>query len=281
MGNNIVLVDKKNVEIPAEDYYSLLKKNRNLSLLKNILESILNNKKFKSKGKMFNLVTGTWNPVTGCLYECNYCWARALAITKLKNSHRYINGFKPMLNEVEFRSRFKKGDFIFVSDMGDLFGDFIPSDWIQKVLDHIQLFPEASFLFLSKNPARYFEFLAEMPENAILGATIETNLDRLFETHKISGAALPSRRFLAMRDLEWEKKFISIEPILDFNLETFSAWIEEIYPFLVYIGYDNYKKNLAEPALDKTLSLIENISKATLVIKKTMRPAWFESIKEV
>jgi hypothetical protein len=277
VGINIVLIDGKHIEISAEEYHSLLRKNRNLSLIKNILENLLNNKNFKYKGKMFNLVTGTWNPVTGCRYECSYCWARELATTKLKNSHRYIHGFKPMLNEGEFRSKFKKGDFIFVSDMGDLFGDFIPSEWIRKVLDHVRRFPEASFLFLTKNPFRYNEFLFEMPENAILGATIETNNDQILQVHKVSGAPPPTRRYIAMRDLEWDKKFVAIEPILDFDLETFSFWIEDIFPFLVYVGYDNYGNNLAEPIISKTLSLIEKISENMLVIKKTIRPAWFES----
>jgi len=277
VGRDIVLMDGKHIEISVEEYHSLLRKNRNLSIIKDILEDILNNKNFKCKGKMFNLVTGTWNPVTGCRYKCKYCWARALATTKLKNSHRYIHGFEPTLNEGEFHSKFKKGDFIFVSDMGDLFGDFMPSEWIRKVLDYVRRFPDASFLFLTKNPFRYNEFLFEMPDNAILGATIETNNDQILQTHNMSGAPPPSRRYIAMRDLEWDKKFVSIEPILDFDLETFSAWIEDVFPFLVYVGYDNYSNRLAEPIMSKTLSMIESISENTLVIKKTIRPAWFES----
>jgi DNA repair photolyase len=243
-------------------------------LIKNVLESILNN---KTKGKMFNLVTGTWNPVTGCLYNCSYCWARELATTKLRNSHRYIGGFKPMLNEAEFQNRFKKGDLIFVSDMGDLFGNFIPGDWISRVIEHIKHFPETSFLFLTKNPARYQDFLFAMPKNVILGVTLETNIDQLPMTSMISGAPLPSSRYSAMKNLDWDKKLVSIEPILDFDFETFSSWIEEIFPFLVYVGYDNYNKKLCEPALSKTTKLLTRISENTLVIKKTIRPAWFES----
>ena len=251
--------------------------NRNLALVKTFFESILNN---KSKGKMFNVVTETWNPVTGCLYHCSYCWARHLATTKLKNSHRYIQGFKPMLNEREFRVKFKKGHLVFVTDMGDLFGDFIPSHWIQRVLEHIAHFPKTHFLLLTKNPARYHEFLQQMPENAILGATIETNDDQILLTDMVSEAPLPSRRYTAMRDLDWDKKFISIEPVLDFELETFSLWIEDILPFLVYVGYDNYHNKLKEPLLSKTLSLLDRISKNTLVIKKTIRRAWFETSRE-
>ena len=162
---------------------------------------------------MFNIVTETWNPVSGCLYECNYCWARELALTKLKNSQRYSKGFKPSLNETEFKKTFGKGDLIFVSDMGDLFGAFIPKEWIQKVLEHISNFPEATFLFMTKNPKRYFDFLSEIPTNTILGATIETNIDEIAQTDKISKAPSQSERYKAMKTLNWEKKIVSIEPI--------------------------------------------------------------------
>jgi DNA repair photolyase len=253
-----------------EEHTSLLRRNQNLTIIKNLFESLLNK---KPKGKMFNIVTGTWNPVTGCLYECKYCWARELATTKLKNSHRYQNGFKPMLNEIEFRSKFSKGDTIFVSDMGDLFGKFIPRDWIRRVIRHTSLFPEANFLFLTKNPQRYHEFIGEIPQNAILGATIETNIDSYVQEKVPS----PTERYIAMKELPWSRKIVSIEPILDFDIEVFSKWIEDILPFLVYIGYDNYNHELKEPTQNKTLELLDRVSANTLVIKKTIRPAWFEA----
>lgn len=185
-----------------------------------------------------------------------------------------------MLNEGEFRVKFSRGDLVFVSDMGDLFGTFIPSNWIHRVLERIARFPKTYFLFLTKNPARYYEFLGQIPSNAILGATIETNIDQIVLTDTVSEAPPPSKRYTAMRDLDWDKKIISIEPVLDFELETFSQWIEDIVPFLVYIGYDNYNNKLKEPPLIKTLSLIDRIAENTLVIKKTIRRAWFETHQE-
>ncbi|MCD6368577.1 MAG: DUF5131 family protein [Thermoproteales archaeon] len=239
---------------------------KNLIIIKNLLENILNSG--TNGRKMFSIVTKTWNPVAGCLHYCKYCWARKLAVTKLKNSKRYRDGFRPRLNEEEFREKFEKGDFVFVSDMGDLFGDFMPSKWIEKVIKYIRRFPETHFLFLTKNPERYFEFLDIMPENAILGATIETNKDELYLEHVISRAPLPSRRYEAMKRLDWNKKFISIEPVLDFNLEIFVDWLKDIAPFLIYIGYDNYNNKLPEPPLEKTLKLIALLSEKTLVVKK-------------
>lgn len=274
--SNIVTLSEKKANVSEEDYLSLLKKNHNLTLIKNTLEIILNK---KTKGKMFNIVSRTWNPVTGCLYNCNYCWARNLATTKLQNSHRYLEGFKPSLNEAEFRSKFGKGDLVFVSDMGDLFGDFIPDEWIARVLDKISGYPEADFLLMTKNPQRYHEFLHCMPKNAILGVTIETNNDEIVQIDKVSTAPLPSERYNFMKNIDWDRKLVSIEPILDFDLNPFKQWIEDIYPFLVYVGYDNYGHKLREPILKNTLNLISVISENTLVIKKTIRPAWFEDTK--
>jgi DNA repair photolyase len=231
----------------------------------------------KTNGKMFNIVTATWNPISGCLYNCNYCWAKDLATTKLKNSHRYTKGFKPSLNETEFRSKFGRGDLIFVSDMGDMFGDFTPDEWIKQVLDHIRSFPDADFLFMTKNPKRYLKLLPYMPKNAILGATIETNIDEIVQTDKVSNAPLPSERYEAMKALDWDRKIVSIEPVLDFDLKTFTKWIDEINPFIVYVGYDNYCHKLREPTLKLTTELLNKLPETALVIRKAIRPAWFES----
>jgi DNA repair photolyase len=260
-----------------EEYSYLKKRAYNLFLVKTLFEHILND---RSNGrKMFNVVTKTWNPVTGCLHNCSYCWARDLATTKLRNSHRYREGFCPSLNKEEFRHRFNKGDFIFVSDMGDLFGDFIPDEWILKVIEHAKQFPQTYFLFLTKNPAKYEKFLDNMPMNAILGATIETNRDKEYSENAVSRAPSPSARYTEMKKLEWDKKFISIEPVLDFDFTVFYKWIEEIFPFMVYIGYDNYFKRLSEPPLSKTTKFAEELSKLMLVVKKSIRPAWFESLE--
>ena len=135
----------------------------------------------RRRSRMFSVVTRTWNPVSGCLHGCVYCWARRLALTKLRNTRRYREGFKPRLNPEEFRRRFSEGDLVFVCDMGDLFGEWVPSEWIERVIEYTGRFPRTDFLFLTKNPARYHEFLDKFPPNAILGATIETNRDERYD----------------------------------------------------------------------------------------------------
>ena len=262
------------IVLNKEEYLKLYSELKKLRILKNILEDVLN-----CPGKrMFSIVSKTWNPVTGCKHYCIYCWARRLAETKLKNSERYRLGFVPRLNLEEFDKKFNEGELVFVTDMGDLFGDFIPDHWIEKVIMHIRKFPRTYFLFLTKNPQRYFDFIDKLPPNVILGATIETDKGDLYERYNISRAPLPSERYRAMRELEWDKKFISIEPILDFDLDTFTKWIEDINPIITYVGYDNYNNRLPEPPLEKTLSLIRSLSQVTFVVKKTIRPAWYEGL---
>jgi DNA repair photolyase len=163
--------------------------------------------------------------------------------------------------------------------MGDMFAPFIQDKWIKQVLDHIRQFPEADFLFMTKNPKRYLELLPFIPQNAILGATIETNIDSIIIQDKVSAAPPQSERAKAMKALVWDKKIVSIEPILHFDLDILAQWITDIDPFIVYVGYDNYSNKLREPTMQQTLKLMQRLSENSLVIKKTIRPSWLEDSK--
>jgi protein gp37 len=214
---------------------------------------------------MFDIIDKTWNPVKGCLHDCTYCWARYLAETKLCNIKRYRDGFKPGLIEEELNKRFHK-KFVFVSDMGDLFGSWVPSEWITKVIDSVKQSPDSNFLFLTKNPRRYFEFLELYPANTVFGATIESNRE-----YPVSKAPTPAERYQSMADLPVRNKLISIEPIMDFDMETMTQWIREIGPVSVHVGYDNHNKGLPGPSLSKTMQLIEKLEAFTDVKKLTLR----------
>lgn len=256
------------------DFERLLNVIERLRFSKSLLEHVLNR---DAQGrKMFSFVTRTWNPVTGCTHNCRYCWARRLAETKLRNKKRYSEGFRPRLNEGELKITFNDGEVVFVSDMGDLFNDYVRDEWIRAVLDCIRRFPRTYFLLLTKNPFRYRDFLDEMPFNVLLGATIETDRDDFY--HEISQAPPPSRRLRAMRDLKWRLKFVSVEPALDFS-DDFAHHLLSIEPVMVYVGYDNYDNRLPEPPLNKVENLIHDLSQAdVVVVKKTIRPAWYEGL---
>ena len=235
------------------------------------------------KSRMFHLVTRTWNPITGCLHGCLYCWSRKLVEERLKyRTKKYREGFKPKFHVEELKKSFRPNEFVFVSDMGDAFGWWVPDEWILRVLEHIMKFPKTTFLLLTKNPKRYIHYMDifKKADNIILGCTIETNDVELYTSNNISQAPTPDKRISIMRYLSMRgfKTMISIEPILDFKLDSFVSSIKGINPMFVYVGYDNYNNRLPEPPLNKTLKLIRRLrEEGILVYKKTVRRAWFES----
>jgi len=161
--------------------------------------------------------------------------------------------------------------------MGDLCCPGFSDECIFDILALLKAHPEQTFLICSKNPARFHNFVNTIPRNCILGTTIETNRDNV--VNDLSKAPLPSKRFEAMAALDYSRKFLSIEPIIDFDLPIFLNWIKKINPELCEIGYNNYPMfKLQEPSLNKTQKLIDEIMTLDIpVLEKTVRKAWFES----
>ena len=72
--------------------------------------------------------------------------------------------------------------------------------------------------------------------------------------------------------LEWFdspiKKFITIEPIMDFDLPEMVKLIKTCNPVQVNIGADSGHNNLPEPPKEKILQLIEELQKFTVIANK-------------
>ena len=62
----------------------------------------------------------SWNPITGCLHNCVYCWARRYSkrLAELGIEPYKTHDFKPAFAEWRLRQKFPRGEFVFVSDMG-------------------------------------------------------------------------------------------------------------------------------------------------------------------
>ncbi len=200
----------------------------------------------------------TWNPFTGCHFQCTYCWARKLAETKLKRS--YPNGFIPCTHPDRFSKRFKPSDFVFVCDMGDI--SFAPPLVWKVVADHLYQYPDTTFLLCTKSP---HIFSHSVPwGNLLFGCTIETNR----HYPKISKAPPVHERYKQMA-LIYGRKFLSIEPVMDFDLNNFVQWVINIKPEIVEIGADNYRCGLPEPSPQKLAKfLVELRDYVPTVIEK-------------
>ena len=109
-------------------------------------------------------------------------------------------------------------------------------------------------------------------DNVILITTLETNIDQEYD--KVSKAPLPSKRYEEFKNLAWERKTVTIEPIIEFDHDIFLNWIININPETVWIGYNSRPKSvqLNEPSLEKTKEFIEALRKNNIIVKeKEMR----------
>jgi len=75
-------------------------------------------------------------------------------------------------------------------------------------------------------------------------------------------------RLVDFGNLEYPKKMISIEPIMDFDVEDFCLYIERIKPEFVYVGFDNYGNNLPEPSIEKVEEFLSRLRGFTEVKEK-------------
>ncbi len=159
----------------------------------------------------------TWNPVTGCLHGCEYCYARKIAYRfgvqfqewNTEAGHEWDvfdgTGENHVLNEPQMRcykgdkwmaapypycfdptfhkyrldepQKWKKPKTIFVCSMADLFGEWVPDKWIEEVFDACDKAPWHRYIFLTKNPKRYFALINDgilkKHDNWWLGSTID------------------------------------------------------------------------------------------------------------
>ena len=174
----------------------------------------------------------TWNPVTGCRHDCEYCYARRIArrfegvwdgdynirITcmqsdspkvvsgyefdglgykyRVGNDNRgepklinapYPYGFHPTLHRHRLETglaRYKRPRTIFVCSMADLFGEWVPDEWIEQVFEACKKWPQHRYLFLTKNPLRYYDLIKEgillHEKNYWYGATVPNNDESYF-----------------------------------------------------------------------------------------------------
>jgi protein gp37 len=200
----------------------------------------------KASGNRYDFITHTWNPIKGeCPYHCSYCYAGRMM-------QRYGKEQEPLhLNEKELRTKLGRDNFIFVCSGCDLFHPNVPDEWIRMVIDRTFIdWCNNTYLWHTKNPARASGF--SFPRKSVLCAAVESNIPR----PGISKAPQPADRIDSLR--KWSgKRMIAVEPIMDFDVLTFSEMILSCGPCQVNIGADSGHNHLPEPSAEKTAALIE------------------------
>lgn len=180
----------------------------------------------------------TWNPVTGCLHGCEYCYARRTAErfgsnqmpiftdypvlhepVRCTDTYAYMRdagistgkiqpypfGFRPTFHryKLDEPQHWKKPRTIFVCSMADLFGDWVPAEWIQEIFAACKKAPQHRYLFLTKNPKRYVDLYAKnilpIGKGYWYGTTVTSSEQPFFYSH------VPDDN---------PHTFVSIEPIM-------------------------------------------------------------------
>lgn len=198
----------------------------------------------------------TWNPITGCLHGCEYCYARNIAnrfggfteledtdldyekicesnIVEIEKPLKYLNDkgkigksaypffFKPTFYryKLDEPQKWKKGRSIFVCSMADLFGSWVPDSWIEEVFAACKKAQQHNYLFLTKNPNG-------IPKSS----NIYNGVFGIHSDNYWFGTSITCQKDL--EDSLWPllqvrgHSFLSIEPILD-KLDLDCVWVSE------------------------------------------------------
>lgn len=140
----------------------------------------------------------SWSPVTGCRHDCPYCYARSMTkrfgtwpddgrlhdlnapihtdklvdgvMTKGQNM-AYPFSFAPTFHRyrLDIPAGWKHPRNIFVCSMADLFGAWVPDEWIDSVIRATQNALQHRYLFLTKNPDRYDDWLDRFENGKVEG----------------------------------------------------------------------------------------------------------------
>jgi len=213
-----------------------------------------------SGNNMYPWVTKQRNFCGGeCPHRCVYCYVNTLKKKFPAVRQRYSGPLG--LIEKELEKSEGKGRMIFVQDCSDLFAKAMPCEWIERVLQHCRQYPGNTYLFQTKNPIRFFDFVRQFPEKSFLGTTIESDINY----PGISKAPSVTLRAEAMAGLNGFDKMVSIEPVMDFDLELFVDMIRKINPLFVSIGADSKRHGLKEPSAEKLHGLINALREFTEV----------------
>lgn len=208
----------------------------------------------ESKGNMYDFVTHTWNTVKGrCPHDCSYCYMK-----------RWGKQRDPYFDMRELKTDLGEGNFIFVGSSCDLFADDIPNDWIMNTLAKMCGY-ENRYLLQSKNPAKLASYADDFFTRPMtICTTIETN--RVYP-EIMRKCPTPAERAAAMNRITYPK-YVTIEPIIDFDLEPMVELIKICNPEQVNIGADSGRNGLPEPPFEKVLELVERLKGFTTIAKK-------------
>lgn len=169
----------------------------------------VSNPTFNQTNEMVDWAKWTWNPVTGCEHNCVYCYARDIANRfypeKFEPTYRpdrlaaprntKLPGVALTAESPVDRTAWRN---VFVCSMADLFGRWVPDEWINGVFDACRAAAQWNYLFLTKFPNRYVDL--DFPANSWVGTSVD-------EQKRVANAEK------SFAKLDAPVKWLSVEPM--------------------------------------------------------------------
>ncbi len=232
----------------------------------------------KSDGNMYPWVTHMHTHLRGtCPHQCPYCYVQAIAkdLAEKRNLPKMLEMYSgPVrLEEHEFETNYGHGKVIFIEHMNDLFATGVCDEWICRIIRHAKSWWQNTYVYQTKNPGRAIKWIGLKIDGAIIrprkdvfGTTIETN--------RITGRCAPSTqdRINAMCQIRRlypdMTLFITIEPVMDFDVGILLSWMRDAKPTFINIGADSKHSGLLEPSAEKLRSFIAGIQELGIEIRE-------------
>lgn len=164
----------------------------------------------------------TWNPVGGCLHECQWkmpdgsiatCYAKEVALGVA--GRMYPDGFEAHYwnpDRLFEPQRVQQPARIFIDSMADLMGHWVPKEQIEQVLDVCRKCSWHTFQLLTKNPKRLLEF-DPFPPNVWPGFSTPPDFMWGRRLSGIQQVAKLQTDLQAMRMVKAAVKWCSVEPL--------------------------------------------------------------------
>lgn len=231
----------------------------------------------------------TWNPITGCRHNCQYCYARRMTarfagdvrlnkmakkdysmvpaadggedlyvldtqmMNETDNPLVYPFGFEPTLHRyrMDIPKKLKMGNNIFVGAMADIFGKWVPDSWLDEIFEVCGRNAIHNYLFLTKNVERYVEYgVPSGLENMWYGTSITKKSEAGRFNYLPAGC----------------RTFVSIEPLLeDIEPEKHNVMFRQV-DWIIVGAETGRSKDKVIPEFDWVKEIVRNADNAGIPV---------------
>lgn len=208
----------------------------------------------------------TWNPFKGCGFDCTYC-APSFKQQSKRQKHLCPDcyAYTPHSHPNRLKT-IPATEIVFVCGNSDI--SFCEPAFtrqiIERIAEHRPKSPK-TFYLQSKRPEYFAQFVSEFPKSVVLLTTLETNRDR----PAVSKAPVPSERYRQFKALNYGRKVVTIEPVMDFDVDVLFGWIRNLDVEYIHLGLNSKPKpKLPEPSPEKLKEFVGLLRKAGIEIRR-------------